>query len=293
MKKSKKIGKQRLIITSVVLAIIITTSILLYFFVFNNNQTRENTTETIYKGTTGTFYAELCASGQVATVIEENSSGDVINYECGEKPPCSDDGAHYLTYNSGGYLVCRNNNIQALKPILYLYPTTKTEVTVSFTRPELLLTTYPKFNNTWRVTAEPNGDLIDVDGKKYYALYWDAINPAPDTFADGWYVDATNALTFLEDKLAQIGLNWRERNEFIMYWLPKLEQNSQSLVRFKLTEQLQNENAVQISPQPDTFLRVEIQIKKVDEKINLPEQQLPATFERRGFTAVEWGGSEY
>jgi hypothetical protein len=179
------------------------------------------------------------------------------------------------------------------KPVLYLYPTTKIETTVSFAHPELLLTTYPKFNGTWRVTADTNGDLTDADGKKYYALYWDSVNPSPDTFADGWYVDAADALTFLEDKLTQVGLNWRERNEFIMYWLPKLEQNGQSLVRFKLTEQLQIENAVQISPQPDTFLRVEIQIKKVDEKINLPEQQLPATFERRGFTAVEWGGSEY
>ena len=180
-----------------------------------------------------------------------------------------------------------------MKPILYLYPTTKTDVTVDFAKPELLLSTYPKFHDEWRVTAEPSGELTDADHKQYYALYWDALNPDPDTFADGFYVTKDGAIGFLEKTLAQIGLTWREQDEFIMYWLPILEKNEQSIVRFKFTDELQRENAVNISPRSDAFLRVEIQVKKVDAPVGIPAQILPPTFERHGFTAVEWGGTEY
>ena len=74
-----------------------------------------------------------------------------------------------------------------------------------------------------------------------------------------------------------------------MYWLPILEQNEMSIVKYTLTDELQNKNALIIEPKPDSLLRVNIDIKKVDKKINIKKQELP-TFNRTGFTAIEWGG---
>ena len=178
------------------------------------------------------------------------------------------------------------------KPILYLYPEEETDVTVSFSNPEILDTTYPKFNNYWRVTASPNGDLLDKDNKYYYALYWDEKKVHTVDFSEGFYVEKNNAIEFLEEKLSYIGLNDKERNEFIMYWLPILEKNEKSLVYFELTEERESYNKLLINPEPDSMLRLVIHIKKVDERTNIKKQTL-TKFVRRGFSVVEWGGTTY
>ena len=174
------------------------------------------------------------------------------------------------------------------KPVLYLYPENDIDVKVSFKRPELLTTTYPKYNNGWNVSVNSSGSIFD--GKNnYYALYWEEQPTKKESFKEGFYVEKENAIEFLEEKLSIIGLNDRERNEFIMYWLPILEKNNKSLVYFELTDEKQKNNELIIEPKPDSLLRVTMHVKKVSKKTNIKEQKL-TTFERVGFTAVEWGG---
>ena len=178
------------------------------------------------------------------------------------------------------------------KPVLYLYPRKTTKVTITFEHPEYLETTYPKFTGKWEVKAHSNGDLYDSNGAYYYALYWDEKQVHSVDFSTGYYVDKDNAISFLEQKLSYIGLSRREANEFIMYWLPVLEKNEKSLVYFELTEERESYNKLNISPKPDSLLRLVIHIKKVDQKINIPKQNL-TKFQRKGFVAVEWGGTVY
>ena len=178
------------------------------------------------------------------------------------------------------------------KPILYLYPEKTTKVTVSFEHPEFLETTYPKYIDKWEITAKKNGDLTDQDGKYYYGLYWDEAKTHTVDFHEGYYVTKDNAIHFLEQKLSYIGLNDRERNEFIMYWLPILEKNEKSLVYFELTEERESYNKILITPKPDSLLRIVIHVKKVDHEVDISKQKL-TKFQRKGFVAVEWGGTTY
>ena len=182
-------------------------------------------------------------------------------------------------------------SFQVMKPILYLYPEEDMNITVNFDKEELLTTTYPKFNKEWNVLVKPDGSIYEK-GKYYYALYWEEKSNNKCSFEDGFYVEKDNAINFLEEKLKIIGLNDKERNEFIMYWLPKLEENDKSIVHFDLTDKLQKENEMIINPKPDSILRVHINIKKVNNKTNIKEQSLP-TFKRSGYTAIEWGGTIY
>ena len=175
------------------------------------------------------------------------------------------------------------------KPILYLYPEQETDISVKIKKENLLKTTYPKYNKGWNVTVNSNGDMVDKDGKHYYALYWDEENNTKEEFKEGFYVTKENALDFLEEKLDYIGLNDKEKNEFIMYWLPILEKNGKNIVRFSFTEELQNKNEIIIEPKPDSFLRVHINIKKVNKKVNIKEQKIEP-FNRKGYSAIEWGG---
>ena len=175
------------------------------------------------------------------------------------------------------------------KPVLYLYPTKTTKINVSFEKPYLLTTTYPKYNNSWNVTAHSNGDLYDENNKYYYGLYWEEDGSSNIDFSYGFYVTKENALDFLEEKTEKIGFTRREANEFIMYWLPILEKNDKNLVYFELTEERNQYNKLNINPAPDSLLRVAIHVKKVNKYTKIKEEKL-TTFKRNGFVAVEWGG---
>ena len=175
------------------------------------------------------------------------------------------------------------------KPIIYFYPTTETEVNVKLWTPENLTHTYPKYNSEkwWNVIAQPNWDLEDMDTwRKLYALYreWKSDN---ETNFDEWFVVAwKDIIPFLEEKLAILWLNEREAEEFIVYWLPQMEDNAYNLIRFE-TKAEQDENmSLNITPNPDTVIRVMMDWKAIDEPIDIPEQQLESP-ERNGFTVVE------
>lgn len=178
------------------------------------------------------------------------------------------------------------------KPVLYLYPLMPMWINVTFKYPESLTTTYPKYQNNWSVLANPNGDLRDKENKYYYGLYWEEKGNHRVDFQEGFYVTKENAIEFLEEKLSIIGLNDRERNEFIMYWLPILEKNEKNLVYFELTEERNAYSPITINPRPNSMLRMAIHVKKVNQEVKIKEQKL-STFKRDGFTVVEWGGVSY
>ena len=98
-------------------------------------------------------------------------------------------------------------------------------------------------------------------------------------------------IKFLEEKLSILGLNEREANEFIIYWLPQLEENKYNFISFKSIEEINNYMPLEISPTPDTIIRVLMEFKGLDEPIDVKEQKLE-TPKREGFVVVEWGGSK-
>ena len=185
-----------------------------------------------------------------------------------------------------------NIELIAAKPIIYLYPIQETQVNVTLWTPEKLLYTYPKYNwEKWRnVIAQPNWDLKDIDTwKKLYALYWEWKSNIETNFDEGFIVAWKDIIPFLEEKLAILWLNEREAEEFIVYWLPQMEDNKYNLIRFETIEEQDENMPLNITPTPDTVIRVMMDWKAIDEPIDIPEQEL-TTPERNGFTVVErWG----
>ena len=179
------------------------------------------------------------------------------------------------------------------KPIIYLYPTTETEVNVKLWTPENLSHTYPKYNplRWWNVVAQPSGDLEDMDTwRKLYALYREWKTYAEDNFTEWFVVKWEDTISFLEEKLAILWLNEREAEEFIVYRLPQMENNKYNLIRFETKEEQDKNMPLNITPTPDTVIRVMMDWKAIEEPINIPEQEL-VTPERTWFTVVEWWGS--
>jgi hypothetical protein len=179
------------------------------------------------------------------------------------------------------------------KPIIYLYPTAEIEVTISLGNPNLLIHTYPKYNKEWNVLAKPNGDLVDINtNRNLYALYWEGINNEKLDMSEGFVVAGKDTIPFLEEKLGILGLNEREANEFIIYWLPKLENNKYNFIRFKTAEEIEKNMPLYVTPIPDTIIRVMMEFKALNKKIKVKEQLINKV-NREGFVVVEWGGTEF
>ena len=176
------------------------------------------------------------------------------------------------------------------KPVIYLYPREETNVDVTLDYDGRLTCTYPKYTGGWSVTARPDGTLTDGAGQSYNYLYWEGEDRNEYDFSRGFCVAGADSAAFLEDALARLGLTRREANEFIVFWLPQLEENPYNLIAFQ-TDAYTDHARLTVTPEPDTVLRVFMAWKPLDAPVEIETQPLTAPT-REGFTLVEWGGSQ-
>jgi len=176
------------------------------------------------------------------------------------------------------------------KPVIYLYPEVETEVSVELLLDGRLTCTYPAYHSGWKVTAAPDGTLTDARGQTYNYLYWEGETNAQWDMTKGFCVRGEDTAAFLEEALEKLGLTRREANEFIVYWLPLMEQNPYNLISFQ-TDVYTDAAQLNVSPAPDTMLRVFMTWKATGSYIEMHPQELTAP-ERAGFTVVEWGGTQ-
>ena len=178
------------------------------------------------------------------------------------------------------------------KPIIYLYPTTDTKVTVELGNVDNIAHSYPKYNERWNVLAKTNGTLIDLDtNRELYSLYYECENKYDFKVEDeGFVVNGEDTISFLEEKLLLLGLNAKEAEEFIIYWLPRLEVNKYNYIRFATKEEIESNMPISYSVMPDSEIRILMTYKPLDCEIKDKEQEL-INPHRTGITVVEWGGT--
>ncbi len=192
------------------------------------------------------------------------------------------------------YLTChgRFGEVNAFKPVIYLYPTETADISVRLRLDGALTCSYPDYGTGWQVTARPDGTLYDKrDGNEYSYLYWEGALGAEWDMTKGFVVKGSDTAEFLREKLSYMGLTPREYNEFIVYWLPLMQNNKYNFITFQ-TEAYTSAAQLEVFPAPDSMLRVFMVYRPLDEPVETEEQELP-TFERKGFAVVEWGGAEY
>lgn len=180
-----------------------------------------------------------------------------------------------------------------LKPIIYLYPEEKTDVTVKLNYSGTLLFTYPKYpQEGWTCTAYPDGTLTDENNKEYYALFWEGTPYKQLSIGEGGFVvKGSETVSFLEESLATLGLNRREAMEFIIFWQPRMEKNAYNLIHFS-TEEYEELAKLEVTPKPNTVIRVMMVFQPLNSPVEIAPQDLSKLKkERNGFTLVEWGGT--
>jgi hypothetical protein len=181
------------------------------------------------------------------------------------------------------------------KPVIYLYPEETLNINVTLDLKEGLDFTYPAYEGCWNLTAEPDGTL-QMKGKKYHYLFWEgqAGFEAKDLEKkEGFIVKREDLVSFLEEKLGQMGLNSKETEDYITYWCPRMNANKSNVIRFLFNEEFEKYAPLKIEPKPDHLFRVFMLWSDagVESYPNIQPQPIPC-FKRTGFTVVEWGGAE-
>lgn len=186
---------------------------------------------------------------------------------------------------------CKKDDVVDKKPVIYLYPEKTTNVDVELDYNGELICTYPNYENGWSVTAFKDGTLINNKDKKEYSyLFWEGKSNIKYDMSKGFVVKGEDTADFLKEKLEYLGLTPKEYNEFIVYWLPEMKNNKYNLISFQKDDYTNNAK-LDITPKPDSILRVFMAYKPIDKKIDIQEQKLQE-FNRQGFTVVEWGGTK-
>ncbi|MDB5184382.1 MAG: Lipoprotein [Candidatus Saccharibacteria bacterium] len=175
------------------------------------------------------------------------------------------------------------------KPVIYLYPQAPTHVNVSVgARINKSLPTYPA--GGWQdVLAQPSGQL-QYKGGRYSSLFWEGLGFGlyPSVSA-GTVVKRADAVATIRQQLAEQGLNQKETTDFLDFWQARLPNTPYIRLAWFNTAQVNQLAPLNITPQPQTLIRVFLDFQGLQAPVALPAQtfQAPA---RRGFTVVEWGG---
>ncbi|HCU25339.1 MAG TPA: hypothetical protein DF383_09990 [Deltaproteobacteria bacterium] len=181
------------------------------------------------------------------------------------------------------------------KPVIYLYPSRPTDVLVQLDLRGDFVFTHPAYDESisgWSVTAYPDGHLLNhADKEEYSYLFWEGKNlQSSFDLSTGFVVPGNQSRDFLRSTLKKMGLTAKEYNEFLVYWVPRMQDNPYNLIHFAGEEYTQAA-PLQITPKPDSMLRVFMVFQALPKPISIPEQKI-VPFERKGFSVVEWGGIE-
>ena len=237
----------------------------------------------------------ICKQGRTVTAISNGMESivDYINDEYSYNDPYYDP---YVDYDYDPYF---DQYPAAEKPVIYIYPENETDVEVRLRLNDgEMLCTYPDPETdgdefVWNMHALPDGTLYDADGTEYSYLFWEASCYADPNFSQGFCIKGEDTAEFLRTTLADIGLTPEEYNEFIVYWLPRMQDNEYNLISFQ-TDNYDESCPLEVTAadgEVADVLRVMMAWQAADDYVEIEPQSFDG-FERTGFSVVEWGGEE-
>ena len=176
------------------------------------------------------------------------------------------------------------------KPVIYLYPETKTQVRVEVNPIGGFSYTDPEYGTGWEVMADPSGSLVNLaDGKTYPYLFWEGRGGIYESPDKGWVVTQAQVEATIDDKLGQYGLNGTEIADFKEYWIPRMQDAPYYFISFYGTQVMDQLAPLKITPEPDTVIRVLMDFKPLQRPIKVNDYKI-TSLPREGFTVIEWGG---
>ena len=229
----------------------------------------------LYKATNGTYYG---SDGKTHTIslkeFQNIHPAFVIKDVLGR----------YVVYNNSTW----GPAVECGKPVIYLYPQQPTQVSV---RVDADITkSDPAYMRGWNVRALPNGTLF-INTASYDSLFWEGTGHGayPD-IRRGSIVAKKNLEKKLREDLSRLGLNQKESNDFLAFWLSKMPTTPYTRLSWLTTSDMNTLAPLTITPAPDTLIRVFLDFEGLEKPIDMKPQLLAPSLPRNGFSVIEWGG---
>ncbi|MEW6380314.1 MAG: hypothetical protein AB1611_12005 [bacterium] len=178
------------------------------------------------------------------------------------------------------------------KPAIYLYPLKDTQVSVKLDVAGEITKTIPPYHDGWCVLATADGTITDEkQGKHYDYLFWEANTDlnALELPDEGWVVARPDLEAWFNKYLPKLGLNRKEKEQFMEYWLDQLQGSSYYEMKLLSSSFLAEHARLTITPAPDTLIRVIFHFTPLNEYRELAAPAIE-TPDRKGFVVLEWGG---
>ena len=185
------------------------------------------------------------------------------------------------------------------KPAVYLYPPEKKLVNVRvYPKGELAFTDPPYDKEKgWTVWAEPGGEMYQesrVKGQEKVQngyLYYEAklLDSEIEKPTEGWVVKPSELEDLLNRTLPKLGLNEKEKKDFMDYWLTKLPDSPYYFVGLIEKPQRDYLETLKVTPNPDTSIRFSFFFEALSTPKVVQEPVIETPI-RNGFTLVDWGG---
>jgi hypothetical protein len=185
------------------------------------------------------------------------------------------------------------------KPVIYAYSEQELTASIKLSNASDLTFTYPAYENGWNVKVSSKG--IENNGTNLPYLFWEGSSDnlefkTTDGIYSGAHINTDSSISYLQNTLAQIGLNSIEQTDFITYWGPRIQRYKYATIQFLVDEEYDNTICqLLVEPKPDAVKRVYLLFEgsnSENPKYVMQSKNFEG-FERKGFTLIEWGGTEF
>lgn len=207
--------------------------------------------------------------------------------------------------------------VETHKPAIYLYNNVPVSISIKLDKSIKYTNVIPSYKKKgWLVEADNSGFIRDLQPQytncnklpykkqgfeyskeackinKYPYIYWDGkVNKRIENKTKGFVVKKEDIYEFLNAKADELKLNENEKHEFVDYWTKQVKQANGKYFKISF---IQNEEVdaifpITVSPQPKSYNRIQIIIKKCSKNTKAEPQRLIPVM-REGLTLVEWGG---
>lgn len=181
------------------------------------------------------------------------------------------------------------------KPVIYLYPERPTLVEVAVITEGKVVVSDPQIESFggWKnVLAHPDGTLF-YKNATYRELFYETDTTKVTRPNAGIIIEKENLRSKLLAFVTQLGLTRQdEQEEFLDWWIPRLNSISTDKLFVSVLERDEKErlDQVVITPKPDTFIDFIVYFAPLEDHQTVTPLVIPPTPQRKGFTAIEWGG---
>jgi len=172
------------------------------------------------------------------------------------------------------------------KPNIYLYPQKQIDICLSIEFPKggKVVKSIPVYSKGWCVSVNESGK---IDGEYDY-LFYESEQTNMFQLEKGWCIDQYELTSFFEKNMKDYNFSKSEINDFIEYWIPKMDKTPYYVIYPQTKEIINKSNQLKFSIEPDNIFRLFYFIEE-SEKYRKIDKPTITPIERKGFHVVEWG----